>query len=130
MFQIVDYIVKALVEESEGDNEFLTDAELSFRVNGMMYTDGIKSNGAVSLRNIRGKLPAARTMCDVSGLLMLPKVEKSEEGHMEVTAWKVAIPDDLEYIGEVFMDITESDLDGVKVKKATAPEVEKESLDD
>ena len=100
--QVEDYIGKALVEEANGDNNFLSENELAFKVTGMMYADKIKSDGPVSLRSIKGKMSKVRSMCDLKGLMLLPQVEVVENDPA-VTGWKIATKDDINYMIETFM---------------------------
>ena len=119
--QVESYIAKALIEESKGDNQFLNESELAFRVTGMMYADKIKSDGPVSLRSVKGKMGKVRTLCDENSRILLPLLEEDEEKNTVINGWKIATGADLDYIGEVFM--------GIKPKKtdtADAPEVEAE----
>ena len=106
--QTEDYIGKALIAETKGDDEFVTESELAFRVTGEMYKAKIKSDGPISLRAIRGKMPKVRSMCDLKGILLLPRIEEGEEGP-EVTGWKIATPDDIDYLGETYFGITRKD---------------------
>lgn len=103
--QVEEYIGKALVEEAKGDGEFLNESEIAFRVTGMMYADKIKSDGPVSLRSIKGKMTKVRTMCDEKNLLMLPKIEKGEDGAVEITGWKIAVPTDIAYIADNYFGV-------------------------
>jgi len=102
--QVEQYIAKALMEEAKGDNEFLNESELAFRVTGMMYADKVKSDGPVSLRSVKGKMSRVRSLCDEQSKILLPLLEKGEDG-MEIKGWKIASGADLEYIGEVFLGI-------------------------
>mgnify|MGYP000698598012 CR=1 FL=1 len=106
--QVENYIAKALIEESKGDNQFLTESELAFRVTGMMYADKVKSDGPVSLRSVKGKMNKVRSMCDENYRILLPLLGKEEAEGGEVTVingWKIATGDDLDYIGETFLGI-------------------------
>ena len=106
--QVENYIAKALVEESKGDNQFLNESELAFRVTGMMYADKVKSDGPVSLRSVKGKMNKVRSMCDENCRILLPLLGKEEGEKGEITVingWKIATGADLDYIGEVFLGI-------------------------
>jgi hypothetical protein len=119
--QVEGYIAKALIEESKGDNQFLNESELAFRVTGMMYADKIKSDGPVSLRSVKGKMGKVRTLCDENSRILLPLLGKDEEKNTVINGWKIATGADLDYIGEVFMGIKPT-----KTDTADAPEVEAE----
>ena len=119
--QTEDYIGKALIAETKGDGEFLTESELAFRVTGEMYKAKIKSDGPISLRAIRGKMPRVRTLCDLKGMLLLPRIEEGEEGP-EITGWKIATPDDIDYLGEMYFGIKQE-----RAETETAPEAKAES---
>ena len=121
--QTEQYIAKALMEEAKGDNQFLNESELAFRVTGMMYADKIKSDGPVSLRSVKGKMGKVRTICDEQSKSLLPLIEEGEEGKV-IAGWKIASGADLEYIGEVFLGITPTKTDA-KAETADAPEAEK-----
>jgi hypothetical protein len=104
--QLDDYIVKALVEESQKDGEFLTANEIAYRVNGMMYNDGEKSNGPIGIRNIRNRMNAVRKILDEGSVILLPHIMEVEEGgeeHKEVAGWKIATSDDLDLIKTGFL---------------------------
>lgn len=116
--QVESYIAKALFEEAKGDNEFLNESELAFRVTGMMYADKIKSDGPVSLRSVKGKMSRVRTICDENSKILLPKVEVIEDVKT-ITGWKIASGADLDYIGEVFLGIKPAE-----TETADAPEAE------
>ena len=116
--QVESYIAKALFEEAKGDNEFLNESELAFRVTGMMYADKIKSDGPVSLRSVKGKMGKVRTICDENSKILLPKVEVIEDVKT-ITGWKIASGADLDYIGEVFLGIKPAE-----TETADAPEAE------
>jgi hypothetical protein len=117
--QVETYIAKALFEEAKGDNAFLNESELAFRVTGMMYADKIKSEGPVSLRSVKGKMSRVRTLCDEASKILLPQVEVIDEVKT-ITGWKIASGADLEYIGQVFL--------GIKPRAtADAPEAEAET---
>jgi hypothetical protein len=116
--QTEQYIAKALMEEAKGENNFLTENELAFRVTGMMYADSIKSDGPVSLRSVKGKMNRVRSICDENSKILLPLIEDGEEGK-EIKGWKIASPADLDYIGEVFLGIKPAEK-----KTADAPEAE------
>jgi len=121
--QVESYIAKALLEESKGDNNFLNESELAFRVTGMMYADKIKSDGPVSLRSVKGKMGKVRTMCDENSRILLPKMATDRGGDDTIIeGWKIATPADLDYIGETFLGIKPSK----KEEPATeaAPEAE------
>jgi len=124
--QTEDYIGKALVAETKGDDNFLTESELAFRVTGEMYKDKIKSDGPVSLRAIRGKMPRVRTLCDLKDMLLLPRVEEGEDGK-EITGWKIATPADIAYIGEVYFGVKHDDAEAAHAE--AEPEAEVESTD-
>ena len=102
--QVEQYIAKALFEEANGENQFLNESELAFRVTGMMYADKIKSDGPVSLRSVKGKMGRVRSICDENSKILLPQVEVIEDVKT-ITGWKIASGADLEYIGEVFLGI-------------------------
>ncbi len=121
--QVEQYIAKALMEEAKGDNQFMNESELAFRVTGMMYADKIKSDGPVSLRSVKGKMGKVRTMCDEASKILLPQIEKTEDG-IEITGWKIASGADLDYIGEVFLGIPSA------TKKDAKEEPITESADD
>ena len=128
--QTEDYIGKALVAETKGDDTFLTESELAFRVTGEMYKNKVKSDGPVSLRAIRGKMPRVRTMCDLKGMLLLPRVEDVEvEGKPEpqVTGWKIATPNDITYLGEVYFGVKHDDAEEAH---AESPEAKAEAEKD
>ena len=72
--QVEGYIAKALFEEAKGENQFLNESELAFRVTGMMYADKIKSDGPVSLRSVKGKMGKVRSICDENSKIVLPQV--------------------------------------------------------
>ncbi len=125
--QVENYIGKALVEEANGDNQFLNESELAFRVTGMMYADKVKSDGPVSLRSVKGKIGRVRNICDEKGILLIPKVAAKEhdlvkgENPLEVVGWKIATGKDLDYIAEIFMGIKPKDTD---TEPVDAPEAE------
>ena len=102
--QVEQYIAKALFEEANGENQFLNESELAFRVTGMMYADKIKSDGPVSLRSVKGKMGRVRSICDENSKILLPQVEVIEDVKT-ITGWKIASGADLDYIGEVFLGI-------------------------
>ena len=116
--QTEQYIAKALMEEAKGDNQFLNESELAFRVTGMMYADKIKSDGPVPLRSVKGKMSRVRTICDENSKILLPKVEVIEDVKT-ITGWKIASGADLDYIGEVFLGIKPAE-----TETADAPEAE------
>lgn len=101
--QVADYIGKALAEEASTDGQFLTEAELAFRVTGLMYADKIKSDGPVSLRSIKGKMQKVRQMCDEMSLLLLGKMSDAAEGEDSVMTWKIATPADVDYIVATYL---------------------------
>lgn len=115
--QVEQYIAKALFEEANDENQFLTESELAFRVTGMMYADKVKSDGPVSLRSVKGKMSKVRTICDEESKILLPKTEVVEDVKT-IVGWKIASGADLEYIGEVFLGIKS------KTADASVPEAE------
>ena len=118
--QVEQYIAKALMEEAKGENQFLNESELAFRVTGMMYAYKIKSDGPVSLRSVKGKMGKVRSICDEESKILLPQVEIIEDVKT-ITGWKIASGADLDYIGETFLGITP------ETETADAPEAEASS---
>ena len=120
--QVEGYIAKALFEEAKGDNEFLNESELAFRVTGMMYADKIKSDGPVSLRSVKGKMGKVRSICDEQSKILLPKVEVIEDVKT-VVGWKIASGADLEYIAQTYLGIKPAKTE-TKAEATEAPEAE------
>lgn len=106
--QVEKYIAKALIEESKGDKEFVTETELAYRVTGMMYADKIKSDGPISTRSIKGKMGRVRTMCEENSKLLLASVENLPDKEVTIWSWKIATMDDLELISNKYLDNSKS----------------------
>jgi len=121
--QVEGYIAKALFEEAKGENQFLNESELAFRVTGMMYADKIKSDGPVSLRSVKGKMGKVRSICDENSKILLPQVETIDD-EKTITGWKIASGADIEYIAQTYLGIKPAKTDA-KAETADAPEAEK-----
>jgi len=113
--QVENYIGKVLVDEAKKEGEFLNESEIAFAVTGKMYADGIKSDGPVSLRSIKGKMGKVRQMCDEKNMLLLSITED------DTTKWKIATPKDLPYIADKYLGVKVGELEATD---SSGPEVE------
>jgi len=98
----LEYLILEVLEKELRENDnFLSDSEIAYRVNGISYEKKINRRAPVISKSVKDRMPKVREIADLKGMTIIAdRIPSKMDGctGLRINGWKIASKNDADYI--------------------------------